>query len=173
MTLEGLDRVPQPQKDPEASWRSVRLVGSVVPAVSLLVLAIGLLLRPETRVWADVRLSVAVFAVLGIADMLLAPWFVRATMLAALAAFARRRTQASEATVATAIAPLLIAQVAACELPSLLGFVAYMLGAPLGVFLAFVAVSFIGYAYFYPRRSQWETWLAIARPMHSSIPPSV
>lgn len=164
MTIEGLNRIPAPVRDPEESWRRVRLVSSVVPAVTLLLLGIGLLMHPQTRQWSEVRISVVFLGAVGLSTVLAGPVFVRATMISALDAFAKRYPPASDGTVAAAIAPLLIAQVAACELPALLGFVAYALGAPLAVFLVFVAVSFVGYAYFFPRRAQWDGWLARARP---------
>ena len=164
MSLEGLGRVPSPQKDPELWWRSVQRARTAVPVVITFVLAVGLLMRPETRRWADVQLNVAIFAVIGVAGQLLGPIYVRATMIAALDAFAKRARTSSEGTVAEAIAPLLVAQIVASALPAVLGFIAYSLGASTIVFLCFVAVAFLSYAYFVPSRPQWEGWLARARP---------
>jgi hypothetical protein len=83
----------------------------------------------------------AVVAVSGLAPLVFLRWLTRS----------RPPNTAPEA----AIASLAMAELALWEIFALMGFVAFVLGATWTVFIGSVLVTYLGFAYSFPR---WETW---------------
>jgi hypothetical protein len=64
-----------------------------------------------------------------------------------------------------------IVPVALCEIPALLGFVQYFMGASVLVLAALAALALGGELYFMPRRAQWDAWTAEALGPQAWMPP--
>lgn len=96
--------------------------------------------------------------------------FIAAPLLRRMARAAVANAKPAEA--AGALVTWSLVEYAVWEIPSLLGFVAFIATSQLWFFAACMAVTFVGYAFSFPRWSRWEALAGAPRPMGEASAPA-
>jgi hypothetical protein len=149
--------------DAERMWASTRMVSFALPMIVPLLGFVAWVARANGPAHSESPALVieGVFATLALLVVLVAPPAItRAARLAvARSAPERRPTMASS---------MLITRYAVGEIPLLLGFVLYFLGAPVWTFAAFAGLTVVSFAVNFPRREAFDELLA--QPVPASVP---